>query len=270
MAARTSLISQLSFALLLLAGQAWAEDQIVLSDGRELAGSIVSEDAAEVHLAQGTAVQVIARSRIKEIRRAPVATQPAPVATPVAPGATSAAPTAGTVPAVEVATTPTTYPALRRGSVLVIRTGESLDAERDRRGRRFAATLAENASIDGVVVLPAGTPVEAELHETERGGRLFGRSVLEITVVAILLGERRLPCSTDAAVVRGSSATPDTVGKVATGTVIGAIVDGEHGAGVGAAIGAGVALLTPADSVHLPVGTILDVRITAPFDRNAP
>lgn len=264
--------TRLAPALLLLAGlavRAVAEDHVLLSDGRDLSGTIIREDATEVHLAQGTSVQVLPRTLVRQVQygeQASTAVQATSVA-PANPTSSTAAASFTAASPTTVAPAPGTYPALRPGIVLVLRTSEGLDAERDHQGRHFTAVLVESALIDGVVVLPMGTTVEAELSESKRGGRLFGRSVLEITVVAILIDGRRLPCSTDAAVARGSSATPNTLATTATGTVIGAIIDGGRGAGVGAGIGLGVSLLTRPDGVHLPIGSVLDVRITEPFQR---
>jgi hypothetical protein len=248
--------------ILLLAAWAAGEDQLVLIDGRTLSGQIVSEDAQEVHFAQGTSVQVLPRTKIRSITRPPVAVTPGTSA-PAVPAATA-------TPAAVAAPVPVGLPTLRPGSVLVVRTGATLDASLQRKGYRIPATLAEDAAIDGVVVLPKGTLVEAELSEAERGGRLFGRSVLEVRIVSVTIDQRTLPIATDAAIARGDSETITTVQNTASGAVIGAIIDGGHGAGVGAGIGVGVSLLTRKDGVHLPVGSLLDVRLTAPFSRTAP
>ena len=254
--------------ILLLAAWAAGEDQLVLTDGRTLSGQIVSENAQEVQFAQGTTVQVLPRAKIASITRPPAPTTPsatetkAPTATAPAPAAPAATTTAGPAPA--------GLPALRPGSVLVVRTGATLDASQHKKGYRIPATLAEDAAIDGVTVLPKGTVVEAELSEATRGGRLFGRSVLEVRIISVEIDGRHLPITTDAALARGDSETITTVQNTASGAVIGAIIDGGHGAGVGAGIGAGVSLLTRKDGVRLPVGSILDVRLTAPFSRTAP
>ncbi len=246
--------------ILLLAAYAAGEDQLVLTDGRTLSGQIVSENAQEVEFAQGTTVQVLPRAKIRSITRPP-ASAAAETKAPVALAPTTAP---ATVPA------PLGLPTLRPGSVLVVRTGATLDASQHRRGYRIPATLAEDAAIDGVTVLPKGTVVEAELSEAARGGPLFGRSVLEVRIISVEIDGRHLPITTDAALARGDSETITTVQNTATGAVIGAIIDGGHGAGVGAGIGAGVSLLTRKDGVRLPVGSLLDVRLTAPFARTVP
>jgi hypothetical protein len=205
-------------------------------------------------------VQELPRSQVKRLELAGGSTAPGTAAPPTAP-ATAAAPTAG-APAGK-------YPVLRPGSVLLIRTGETLDSSRHKAGRRFSATLEADAAIDGVTVLPKGTPVEGELTTSHGTGLLFGRSELQVVVVSVTIDGRTIPCTTEAAEAHGAGKGADTVQKTATGAVIGAVIDNDsaHGAGVGAAIGAGVALLSRGDQVRLPPGTVLDVRLTQPLAR---
>lgn len=203
----------------------------------------------------GNSVQELPRSQVKRLELGGITTTPTP------------APTGSPVAASPAATG--RYPVLRPGSVLLIRTGETLDSSRHKAGRRFSATLEADAAIDGVTVLPKGTPVEGELTTSRGTGLLFGRSELQIVVVSVTIDGRTIPCSTEAAEAHGAGKGADTVQKTATGAVIGAIIDNDsaHGAGVGAAIGAGVALLSRGDQVRLPPGTVLDVRLTQPLAR---
>lgn len=247
-----------SVPLLLLASIASAvdADRLELQDGRVLVGTFSGGDDQVVRFAIGSSLQELPRSQVKRLELANGG------AAPATSGQTAAGAPAATAPTGK-------YPVLRPGSVLLIRTGETIDSSRHKAGRRFSATLDADASIDGVTVLPRGTPVEGELTTSRGTGLLFGRSELQVVVVSVTIDGRTIPCTTEAAEAHGAAKGADTVQKAATGAMIGAVIDNDsaHGAGVGAAIGAGVALLSRGDQVRLPPGTVLDVRLTQPLAR---
>lgn len=230
-------------------------DRLELQDGRTLIGTYTGGDDQVVRFAIGSSMQELPRSQVKRLDLG--GTTAASATTPAGSPVTAAPATTGR------------HPVLRPGSVLLIRTGETLDSSRHKAGRRFSAALEADAAIDGVTVLPKGTPVEGELTTSRGTGLLFGRSELQIVIVSVTIDGRTIPCATEAAEAHGVGKGADTVQKTAAGAMIGAVIDNDsaHGAGVGAAIGAGVALLSRGDQVRLPPGTVLDVRLTQPLAR---
>lgn len=150
------------------------------------------------------------------ILAAPVAaaTQaPAPAAAP-----TSAAPVAPAVAApANVATilAPTAPNILRAGSEIPLITREELTTKKKqvRVGQRVQLEVASNVLVNGVVVVPGGTPAVGEVTEVRNKG-MWGKSgYIAVRVVSMRLGDRQIRLS----------GTFDDKGVTGTGGVVAAV-----------------------------------------------
>jgi hypothetical protein len=99
--------------------------------------------------------------------------------------------------------------------------------------------LRADVMADGVVALPAGTPVIGRVDEVHDAGHFKGSSLLTVSLTAITRHGDRIPISTDPYSREGKGRGANTGEKVGGGAAVGAILGGIFGGGKGAAIGAG-------------------------------
>jgi hypothetical protein len=85
--------------------------------------------------------------------------------------------------------------------------------------------------------------------------------VLELT--DIMINNQLFPLVTDQLGYEGERS--GTLKKVALGAATGGVIDGSEGAGKGAAVGAGVAVLTKGRQIEIPAGAILEFRTVQPL-----
>ena len=104
----------------------------------------------------------------------------------------AAPPAAEATPAAEAAPAPPAPPVAKSGQVIDIVLTQVLSSKTAKKGDRFTFKLAAPVSIDGVELIPAGTPGEGEVIDASHAG-LAGKAG-EIVVAArfLQLGDRRI------------------------------------------------------------------------------
>jgi len=134
------------------------------------------------------------------------------------------------------------------------------------------ASLRQPVSIDGQVVLPAGTEFVGAVTQAERSGRVKGRARVAYRFNSLSYQGERYDIRTTALshvapATKGEDATKIGIGAGA-GAAIGAIVGGGSGAAKGAALGGaggtGVVLATRGKEVRVGPGADVNTRLTAP------
>ena len=199
---------------------------------------------------------VLAKKQVTRARTTAASSEPAPVpavqTTPPpapapkpaeAPVATASTPPATPVP--ETPKAPAQPPAPRRvtipaGTILVVRTQNTLSTERNLKGDTFAVTLQEPLVADGYVIAEKGAEVEGVVTRSEKAGRVEGVSELVVELVRLhTLDGQRVSIATELHEVRGERSRGSDAKKVGVATGIGAIIGAIAGGGKGAAIGAG-------------------------------
>ena len=124
------------------------------------------------------------------------------------------------------------------GTALSVRLVDSIDSERNQVGDTFRATLNAPITIDGEVVVPAGSDVVGHLADVKSAGRFAGKSLVALQLDSISSSGRTYNVQTDQFKREGSSRGTNTAEKVGAGAGIGAIIGALAGGGKGAAIGA--------------------------------
>ena len=225
---------------------------------------------------------------------APAANPPAPApATEVpAPGAPAAsapaaeAPATGTPAAPASATAETPVPAaaeapapapvramvIPRGTTLRVRVDETLSTRRNLRGDRFTATLMRPVTVDGEIVLPAGTRLSGHVIAASPSGRLKGRARLVLALDSFVREGRRYSITTTVAARVSKSHKKRNIlaigGSAGGGAAIGAIAGGGLGAAIGAGAGAAAgtvgAAITGRKQVTLPAESVVGFTLEAP------
>ena len=125
------------------------------------------------------------------------------------------------------------------GTLLTVRTQDSLSTRRNDSGDGFFAVLSQPLVVDGWVVARAGQTVIGQIVRSVDAGRARGTSELAIELRELLLVDgRQLPIRTQLIRSKGPTSIDRDVGAIAAGTVIGTIIGGTISGGRGASIGA--------------------------------
>ncbi|MCW5966325.1 MAG: hypothetical protein KIT83_19975 [Bryobacterales bacterium] len=140
-------------------------------------------------------------------------------------------------PAAPVAKTYT----LPAGSTLRVRTTSTMSTKNLETGAAFAGSLAEPLEVDGKVIAQRGANVAGRIVNSDPGGRVKGRAMLQVAVTQVqLVNGEMADVSTNAFEQIADASTGKDAAKVAIGSGVGAAIGAIAGGGKGAAIGAGV------------------------------
>ncbi len=167
--------------------------------------------------------------------------------------------------------TPLTIPS---GTLLQVRTSEPLDATHVQPGQVFAATVAADVYMGGVLALPRGAVVTGKVVSTQSNkGDLAGRQGLSLVLSNVNLGGQVYTLPTDTwsgqGPGKGGYSAGNTIGAAGLGAVIGAIAGGGAGAaigaGAGAIVGAGTSAATTGPRMYVPAEAVLNFHLLAPI-----
>jgi outer membrane biosynthesis protein TonB len=158
------------------------------------------------------------------------------------------------------------------GTALAVRLIDAIDSEKNQVGDTFHATLNNPITINGDVVVPAGSDVQGHLADVKSAGKFAGQSVVVLQLDSITSGGQAYNIQTDQYKKQGSSRGKNTAEKVGAGAGIGALIGALAGGGKGAAIGAaaggglggGVQAATKGQQIKLPSETVLNFTLQAP------
>ena len=131
------------------------------------------------------------------------------------------------------------------------------------------AELAEDVTVDGDVLLPAGSEVRGHVVSALRSGRVKGKARLVVAFDEVHVGSRSYTISaTGFDVTAGSSKGKDAKiagGAAAAGAIIGGIADGGSGALkgglIGGAAGGAAVLATRGVEVELASGSSYTIKL---------
>ena len=155
---------------------------------------------------------------------------------------------------------------------VVLDTGVGSDTSRVE--QPVQAHIARAIVVNGQTVLPAGTRVSGVVTDARRSGKVKGLAHVGVRFDALTpRGDDERYQIRTAAVGRTAQSTKkkdalEIGAPAAGGAIIGAIVGGKKGAAIGTAVGGGagtaVVLSTRGKEVHLPKGSALTLRLSAP------
>jgi hypothetical protein len=162
---------------------------------------------------------------------------------------------------------------LPEGTVLKVRTTNTLSTKTHHAGDKFEASLEEAIEQGGQVLVPRGARVEGKIVESDEGGRVKGRAELSVRLTQLHVNENKSVDLETNTLAREAKAThKEDAAKIGigagVGAAIGAIAGGGRGAGIGAAsggaAGTGLVLATRGKSAVLPGESVLSFRLRAP------
>jgi len=193
----------------------------------------------------------------------PAKSQPTPV--PVA-----AAPAAPPEPDPTPKPAPTPKPKIvPSGTALAIVLEQELSTKSAKAEDPVAASLAEDVTVDGEVLLPKGAEVHGHVVSSVRSGRTKGRARIVVAFNEVRVNSRSYTIdATGFDVTAGSSKGKDAKiagGSAAAGAIIGGIAGGGSGALkgglIGGAVGGGAVLATRGVEVELKAGTPYKIEL---------
>lgn len=140
------------------------------------------------------------------------------------------------------------------------------------------ARLREPISVDGVVVIPAGSTFSGSVTDVERAGRVRGRARLVFRFTEATVHGQKEPLRTNPLTFEAEATRKQDAAKIGAGAIGGAIVgaiagggDGAaKGAAIGGAAGTGVVLATRGREVTIDAGTPLTAVLAVPADLLVP
>lgn len=162
---------------------------------------------------------------------------------------------------------------LAAGTALPLLLQTTVASNASQAGDRVVASLAEDAAVDGRVILVAGTEVMGRVTLAQQSGRVKGRARLVVEFDEVRDGGAAYRIeATPIDVTADSSKGKDAKiagGAAAAGVLIGAIAGGGKGAlkggAIGGAAGGAAVLATRGKEVVLEAGTPLEVKLTHPI-----
>lgn len=241
----------LLIALLFLPAQAMA-DTLVLRDGRVFQGTYLGGGPDRVIFNVNGEVQEIYVSSLITMTfdsAAQRATPPA-VAAPVNQASEPTMPKSVMVAA---------------GTRVLARLDAPLTSNGSETGERFSGTLDVDIVAGGVVISKKGSKVYGRVVEATGAKRLAGKARLVIELTDLTINNQLQPVLSDKLGAQGADAAGGTAAKVGAGALIGAALDGKEGAGKGAAVGGGLALLTKGQQIQVPAGVLMEFRLQQGF-----
>lgn len=158
------------------------------------------------------------------------------------------------------------------GDDLPVRVTQTLDSETTQQGDTFSGVVASDILVDGLVAIPAGSPVSGQVVEAHDAGHFRGSSSLVVALNGLTARGSRISVTSDPYSVRGKGRGVNTVEKAGGGAAVGAILGGIFGGGKGAAIGAaaggglgaGSNAITRGQQVQIPSETVVRFHLASP------
>ena len=202
--------------------------------------------------------------------------QPAATSTPGSGGETSSAsqaappsPSLKTRAAAEAA--PLTIPA---GTLITVRTAQSLGSKISEAGESFAATVARPVEVGGAVVIPEGASATGTVVAAHPLGRFKGGALLQLKLNSVNINGQNVPITTASFARSDKGKGKRTATMIGGGAGLGALIGGLAGGGKGAAIGAlagagaGTAgtAFTGNKEIVIPAEYALSFKLTKPIE----
>ena len=202
------------------------------------------------------------------VRNAPVpepAPPPAPAPAPVVAQAPPPPPPPPPAPVVHSIS-------LAAGFTIPVRITETLDSATSKAGDKFTGAIATDIIVDGMVVLPQGTPVTGHVDAVQDAAHFKGSSLLTISLAAINRKGEHIDVATDPYTKQGEGRGKNTAeqvgGGAAVGAILGGILGGGRGAAIGSAAGAGVGAgaqgVTRGQQVQIASETVVRFSLSDP------
>jgi hypothetical protein len=160
------------------------------------------------------------------------------------------------------------------GTILTVRTAQSLSSETAMKGDTFVATLDQPLVFEDLVIAERGSRAEGKVVDVDEGGRVKGVATISVQLTTINTSDgQTVPIQTQTFVLDAPKSVKGDAAKVGIATGIGAALGAIFGGGKGAAIGAtvgagagtGTVLATKGKAAEIPSETRVNFRLDQPL-----
>ena len=166
---------------------------------------------------------------------------------------------------------PTTIPA---GTVVTVRTGQTLSSKTSQAGETFIATVAQPVDVGGAVVIPDGAKATGTVVAAHPLGRFKGGALLQVRLTSIEINGQNvsIDSSSVARSEKGKGKRSATLigGGAGLGAIIGGIAGGGKGALIGALAGGGAGTagtaFTGNKDISIPAEYALSFKLLKPVE----
>lgn len=166
---------------------------------------------------------------------------------------------------------PVTLPA---GTVITVRTKESLGSKISSSGQTFTASVATAVQADGKTVIPEGSAASGTVVDAIPLGRFKGGARLSLRLNSVSVGGHNYSIETASLgrSVKGKGKRSAVMigGGAGVGALIGGLAGGGKGAAIGAVAGGGAgtagAAFTGSKEIVMPAESALSFKLTQPVD----
>jgi hypothetical protein len=242
-------------------------DTLMLRNGSTINGKFVSGDSRSIRFSTGSQVNTYDLVDIDNLKFEGASPPAAPAPPPASASAPPPPPSPPPPPEAPSSAGKTLYGgiAILAGTDISVRTIDSVDSERDRRGQTYRASIDQPVIVNGQTVVPRGADAVIMLSDSQQSGKIEGKAVLTLELRSITINGRTYD-STSSTVSResggrGARSAKVIGGTAALGAIIGAIAGGGRGAaigaGSGAAVGTAAQVVTSGQKVKVPAETLL-------------
>lgn len=160
------------------------------------------------------------------------------------------------------------------GTVITVRTNETLGSKTSHAGDAFTATTMEPVQVGDKVVIPKGSEAGGTVTDAAPLGRFKGGAKLAVRLTSVTINGKSYDIQTtgvaQSAKGKGKRTATMIGGGAGAGALIGALAGGGKGAAIGAAVGAGAgtagAAFTGNKDIVLPAETTLSFKTTQPLE----
>jgi hypothetical protein len=173
----------------------------------------------------------------------------------------------------EAQQTPRVPVTIPEGTVLQLRTSQSVDSKRAVEGTTVQFLVIKDVISGGVLAIPRGATVNGVVTKVEQPGEMKGAPLLALTLTSLDLGGQNYPLASDEFKVKGPGKGDQTAGNIFGGAMIGTIIGCALGRGAGCAAGAAVGATTgaaasaasPGPGIWIPDEARVDFHLAKPL-----
>lgn len=156
------------------------------------------------------------------------------------------------------------------GTGMAIRIDQDINVKHTVTGDHFTGQIVEAVSRNGIVLIPAGTPVRGLVDASHRRGHFKGASILELRLTSMTMNGNEYALDTHDNVHskkgKGKRSAAFIGGLTGAGMIIGGVATGGVGLAIGAAAGAGAGTLiagtTGNRDINIPAESIVHFRLS--------
>jgi hypothetical protein len=163
-------------------------------------------------------------------------------------------------------------PVVPVGTILTIRTNQSISTKTVKTGSSFSGTLSTGITVKGETVIPRGAEVTGVVQNAQKAGKFKGGASLDLALDSVTVNGHRYNVVTEYYEQDTKGKGKRTTAMVAGGGGVGAAIGGLAGGGKGAAIGAlagaaagTVGATTGNRDIELPAESSLTFKLDQPL-----